>query len=340
MNKSHPLRKVLAACAAVLLLTTSCGGGGSEEDGVQELDFGITSFNALHLPLLMAREENLMRKYGIDLKFTVFQDTGKIIPALLSGSLDIATATPQQAFSAQDKEPDLKMIGAEVAKNPYSMYASSGIDSLADIKGKTIGVAAVRGSADYFTAKLLLKAEGLKEKRDYNFINAGPPPQRASALLEGQVDAVMSFPPDSEKLADEGVKSIATASEVKTVGDEMLATIMAKESWYSDEDNHEFAVKFLRGYRAAVDWTYDAANKGTAISIIQKEMKVSKKHATITYETFVEELQAYPKDVLIGKTILENTAENAKLAGAQDPPTSDSLPDRYDNSLVKEAAKK
>lgn len=339
MDKSHWFRKVVAAsCAAILLATTACSGG-SEEGEAQELDFGITSFNALHLPLLMAREENLMRKYGIDLKFTVFQDTGKIIPALLAGSLDIATATPEQTFTAQDKEPDLKMIGAEVTKNPYSMFGSSDISSVEDIEGKTIGVAAVRGSADYFTAKLLLQAEGLEEKKDYNFINAGPPPQRASALLEGQVDAVMSFPPDSEKLTKKGHEPIADATDVKSVGDSMLATVLAKESWYS-EDGHETAVNFMRGFRDAVEWTYDPKNKDRAIEIIAAEMKVSKDDATTTYETFVEQLEAYPKDVLIDKKILETTAKNAKLSGAPSPPSLDSLAGRYDNSLVKEAAKK
>ncbi|MQA80563.1 MAG: PhnD/SsuA/transferrin family substrate-binding protein [Streptosporangiales bacterium] len=331
----------LATICVLALVVSACGGSGGDGDdeSLQPLSVGLTTFNSLHLPILMARDEKLMEPFGIDLEINTFQNTGQIIPALLSGSLDIGTATPEQMFAAQDEEPELKMICSEVSTNPYSLIVSPNIKTIDDLKGKTIGVTGIGASADYFTAVLMLEDAGLKEKQDYTFINAGPPAQRATALIEGQVDAVMSFEPDAQKLVDKGMKSIAEASELDNLHDVIIAMYMAKQGWYEDEDNHELAVDFFRGYLASVEWLYDPANKSRAVDIIAKQMKVSDKAATATYDKFVTELKAYPKDGRIDPAFLETTAKNAKIAGVKAAPAIDSLPDRYDNSLVEEAAK-
>lgn len=339
MRKTSWFRYLGVICVTVFF-AAACGGsggsGGNGSSGTQHIALGVTSFNSLHLPLIMARDENLMKPYGIQLDINTFQNTGQIIPALLSGSLQIGTATPEQLFAAQNKQPSLKMIASEDGTNPYSLIVDPKIKSIQDMRGKTLGVTGTGASADYFTAKLMLLAQGFTENRDYHFINAGPPPQRAAALVNGQVDAVMSFPPDSQKMLDKGMKSIAQASSLPNLHKVIIATYIANKPWYTK--NHALAVKFMRGYLASVRWLYDPANKSKAIGHIAKDMKVSTKYATITYDTFVTKLKAYPKNGLIDPTALTTTAKNAHATGVKGAPDLDTLSSRYDNSLAKAAA--
>ncbi|MQA80562.1 MAG: PhnD/SsuA/transferrin family substrate-binding protein [Streptosporangiales bacterium] len=329
----------LAAVLAVTVLAAGCGPGGGDagEGGRHKVPVGVTSLNSLHLWLIVARDEKLMEPYGVDLDIVTFQNTGQITPALLSGSVNFGMAAPEQVFSAQEEEPGLKMVAAEITNNPYSMIVSPEIKSLKDIKGKTIGVTGMGASADYFTAKLLLQAHGLEEKRDYNFTNAGPPPQRATALLENQIDAVMSFEPDAQKLVDKGMKSIAAASDQPNLHDVLMGSIIANKEWY--DENREVAVDFMRGYLASVKWLYDPKNKDKAVADIAAEMNVSEKAAAATYDQFVTTLKASPLDGRIDHAFLERTVENIKKEGLKNAPPPGELKSKYDNSLVDAAAK-
>ncbi|MBO0830061.1 MAG: ABC transporter substrate-binding protein [Streptosporangiales bacterium] len=313
------------------------GGSSGKKGGLQKVAIGVTSLNSLHLWLIMAQDEQLMKPSGIKLDVVTFQNTGQIIPALISGSVNFGMATPEQLFGAQEKQAGLKMVASEVTNDPYQMIVRPNITSLEGLKGKTIGVTGIGASADYFTAKLLLKGHGLEEGRDYHFVNAGPPPQRATALVKGQVDAVMSFPPDAQVMLSKGMKSIAQASSLPNLHKIIMGSLISDQRWYSK--NHDLAVKFMRGYLASVKWLYDPKNKAKAVADIAKDMKASTADATITYDTFITKLKASPLDGQIDPSYLTTTAKNAKSEGLKAAPSLDSLSSRYDNSLVKAAAK-
>lgn len=335
-----------AALAGALALTlVACGGsdepstevgetGGTE--ALETVTIGVTSLNSLHLWMIMARDENLMEPAGVELDVITFQNTGQILPAIISGEANFGFVTPEQLFAAQDAEPGLKMVAAEITNNPYSVIVTPEIADLEGLRGTTIGVTGAGASADYFTAKLLLQDAGLEEGTDYTFVNAGPPPERASAMAAGQLQAVLNFPPSTQILLDEGMQVIAQASDNPNLDQVILSSLVSDEGWYSE--NREAAVKFMRGYLDTVAWMYDPANRDAAVGHIAAEMGIDTEDAEITYDTFVTELQASPLDGVIDPEFLQTTVDNARQAGLATAPTDDSLADRYDNSLVEEAA--
>ena len=66
--------------------------------------------------------------------------------------------------------------------------ADSGIDEVADLKGKSIGVLSMASGGRYNTTTLL-EANGLSES-DVTLVATGPAP---TAFLEGKVDAFMTL---------------------------------------------------------------------------------------------------------------------------------------------------
>jgi len=114
------------------------------------------------------------------------------IPMLLDGGADAATNSETQALLRSVARPDLRII-MTVAECYYRIVGrkSSGIQKLAELRGKKIGTPA-NTSAGYYLAKMLRTA-GLAEF-DVTVV-AMPVENMAAAMKRGDVDAVSGWEP-------------------------------------------------------------------------------------------------------------------------------------------------
>ena len=114
------------------------------------------------------------------------------IPMLLDGDADAATNSETQALIRSVARPDLRIV-MTVAECYYRIVArkSSGIQALADLRGKKIGTPAST-SAGYYLAKMLRSA-ALAES-DVTVV-AMPVADMAAAMKRGDVDAVSGWEP-------------------------------------------------------------------------------------------------------------------------------------------------
>lgn len=113
----------LAFLILLLLVLGACGDGGNtdaadetpddsgaeepaDDDAPEELETvtaGFVSLHTWHWWALVAQEEGLMEPHGIDLDIVTFQGTDQIAAALLSGSAQFGSVTPEGIFPAQDE---------------------------------------------------------------------------------------------------------------------------------------------------------------------------------------------------------------------------------------------
>jgi NitT/TauT family transport system substrate-binding protein len=155
---------------------------------------------------------------------TVVQGNGSGNTAQLvaSGRSQLAYADAVAVSQLIAKGAPMKIVSTVYQSNPNSVNAlkKTGIKSIADLKGKKVGVPA--GSSQGPMLPLLLKANGLKES-DMTLINM-PVAAMVPSLLQGQVDAILgsldayqiqlemqgaeltNFP-----FADHGVPTVATS---------------------------------------------------------------------------------------------------------------------------------
>jgi len=117
------------------------------------------------------------------------------IPVLLDGGVDAATNSETQALIRSVARPDLRIV-MTVAECAYRIVArkSSGIRTIADLRGKRIGTPLNTSSA-YYLAKVLERAK-LKES-DVTIV-AVTVPDMAGAIKRGAVDAVSGWEPGAE----------------------------------------------------------------------------------------------------------------------------------------------
>ena len=210
-----------------------------------------------------AKNQGFYKDAGLDVN--VIQGNGSANTAQLvaSGKSQIAYADAVAVSQLIAKGAPMKVLATVYQSNPNSVLAlkKSGIKTMADLKGKKVGVPS--GSSQTTMMPLLLRANNLKES-DMNMLNM-PPTAMVPSLLQGQVDAILgsmdayqiqleaqgaelvTFP-----FASHGVPTVSTSifannDYIKQNGDVVRKLIAASlKGWSFAIDNPAQAVKDLK----------------------------------------------------------------------------------------------
>ncbi|MEU7854138.1 aliphatic sulfonate ABC transporter substrate-binding protein [Nonomuraea sp. NPDC049141] len=175
------MRKTPLAAAAILLAlgTAACSSG----DAATHVNFGyIGDFNGASL-LAVANEQGLWKKHGIDVKTSVFTNGPLQIQALGTGDLDFGYIGPGAMWLPATGKA--KVVAMNTLGNADRVIAQAGTATMADLKGKTIGVP--EGTSGDMILTLALKKAGLT-KNDVKIV----PMDAAtivSAFTSKQIDA-------------------------------------------------------------------------------------------------------------------------------------------------------
>ena len=128
------------------------------------------------------------------------------LQAVASGSADIAYASSANIAAAVDKGVPLKAFAGITIRWPYFIGVPKGsaIKSIADLKGKRIGVISL-ASASYADLRANLKIAGLKES-DVTIVPVGAGARAAAALNAKDIDAVDSYSDSFTVMRQNGVE--------------------------------------------------------------------------------------------------------------------------------------
>ena len=132
----------------------SNGGGPPDKPVTIRMGWGIP---AEEIKYVMMKYPELARNLGTwyDIEWRQFSGTALGVQGLAAGTLDCATVGGLSVANGIDKGADIVILGEFIEeREPYYSTAwmvrkDSGIDSLDDLKGKTVATNAVGGSTDY-----------------------------------------------------------------------------------------------------------------------------------------------------------------------------------------------
>ncbi len=186
------------ALGAAVLVVVSVGGAvfvkpavAKESDETVRMGLTLTSDA---LPAMVALDKGFFKEEGLNPVVTEYPYGGVSLRNLLDGQVDLAMVAETPLVIERFKRTDFSVVA-----NISSTYQSrrivgltgKGIHSLADLKGKRIGVLK-NTSAHYFLSALLLENNITLSDVDLIFINDDESP---AALKEGRVDAIAAFEP-------------------------------------------------------------------------------------------------------------------------------------------------
>jgi ABC-type nitrate/sulfonate/bicarbonate transport system substrate-binding protein len=159
--------------------------------------------NVVHMPVLVAKDLGLFKKNGLEVKTVALEGGVKVFRAMLAGNIDIAQSPGTVTSIAISKGSKVKAILGTLYKFEASMVVHDNIKTMADLKGKRIGIQQPHGFADILS-RAVLRAAKINPK-DVNFVSIAS--EDVPALVADQVDTAILHV-EQEMLAKEKVPSL------------------------------------------------------------------------------------------------------------------------------------
>jgi ABC-type nitrate/sulfonate/bicarbonate transport system substrate-binding protein len=162
----------------------------------EPLTIAYSSFSGHYVPLWLAVEGRLGKKYGLDLK-AVYAGRARPQQLLMSGEAPLVVATGTGALTSHVLGvKDQVIILTFVNRVPGVIVAKPEIKSGEDLRGKVIGTGRPGALADTMVRYVLKSKMNLTPDRDVKLLPVGEPAIALQALERGVVDAAsFSGPP-------------------------------------------------------------------------------------------------------------------------------------------------
>ncbi len=155
-----------------------------------------------YVPLYYGQEKGFFAQEGLDLQILVVR--GIIgVSSLMSGEIDV-TCHAGSGFSAALRGIPVKIISVTRERPVHELIVSAAIQNPADLKGKSIAVGSLDGTAAVMTRRIL-QAKGLDAQKDVTLLSMDTP-ARMQSLSSGRVAGAMMAPPAVYLAVDQGYK--------------------------------------------------------------------------------------------------------------------------------------
>ena len=198
-----------------------------------------------YLPLTVAEQLGYFKAEGLDVTIVDFAGGSRALQAVVGGSADVVSGAFEHTVNMQFKGQRMRAFVLQGAApqivlgiNPKTM---AGYKSLADLKGKKIGVTAPGSSTNVMLNFVLAKA-GLKPS-DVSVIGVGAGNGAVAAMRSGQIDAMSNLDPVITLLQRSGDLKIISDTRIvaeseKVFGGPMpAACLYAMQSFINSNPN-------------------------------------------------------------------------------------------------------
>jgi NitT/TauT family transport system substrate-binding protein len=179
----------------------------------ERMRIGYSSISGAYVGIWVAHDAGYFAKEGLEDQIVLIPNGTQLAQVTVAGEVDIASLGGAAALAAAFSGADFKIIGANVNKLVFSMYAKPEIKRVEDLKGKKIGITRIGTSAD-ISARYALRQHNLDPQKDVILLQLGAMSSIAGALKAGSVDAGMVSPPTQFFVEQLGFKEIASITDM------------------------------------------------------------------------------------------------------------------------------
>lgn len=167
--------------------------------------FGQPVVAMQYAPLYFGVNQGLFADEGLAVEFMTLR-TDLAIAALGTGKVDYITHGGAAMRAAAQGFP-LKLVFALDEKTPFWLVARPEIKSVAELKGKKIGIS-FPGDTPQIILKRYLRRQGIDPDRDVGYISGQFSPTALQSLLGGVLDAAVLAPPFNVIAVEQGLTAL------------------------------------------------------------------------------------------------------------------------------------
>src|SRR5918998_2346677 len=235
--------------------------GAATSHGAEKLRVAYPTLGPGSTPSWVTHEVGFWKKSGIDVELILLSGGARMLPALISGSVDIILGSDTGVTLANLQGADLARIGVTMNSLGYSLVTQPTIRSIQDLKGKVLGTGRGR-DASYARLVKILSDHGLNPATDVKFLPVGETPTgRLQAIKNGLVQGAVFTPPLDLVGRRDGLR-ILQKIDVPTLGGGINTTASIVQQ------NRRSLLTFLRAYMEGI--RYMATHKQESLKVFFK----------------------------------------------------------------------
>jgi NitT/TauT family transport system substrate-binding protein len=291
----------------------------------QKLVVGYSGVTAIQAPFWIIKDAGFFKQEGLDANLIYIAASSTMAQAMLAGEVAISTANSQAVVDTGLQGGDLVAVGAIVNFVALYVIAVPEIKSVADLRGKPVGVSRFGATTD-FAIQMFLKKYGLEPVRDVPIIQIGGLPELAAALSNKSIyAAAMSYP----------MGLVAQQAGMKVLAN------LAKEEIPFLHQGLTTTGKFMRAHRDQVKAFVRAYGRAVHFMHTRKEESkaIVSRYTKVTDPAMLEGTMQYAYDFVEKVPLVKREAIQVTLdeSGRKNPKAKQAKPEQfYDNSLVQE----
>ena len=185
----RPSRRAMLTASASILATGLLPRKGRAQAKLDKISIALASGNLTPVLEEIARQQGFLTKFGLSSDPIYVSDGTKIMGSIIAGDVDLCPmAGFAQVFPAVEKGARLKVVNGGVLLGQQTVFsANPDVKSIADLKGKTIGVGSLGAQLHQVMVALLMK-NGV-DPASVTFANIGSSPDVFRAVSAKVVDA-------------------------------------------------------------------------------------------------------------------------------------------------------
>jgi NitT/TauT family transport system substrate-binding protein len=319
------LRKLPLALLAAAAMT-SPGAANAAEKLIVAMP--TTPPNVVHMPAIIAKELGLYK--GVDVEFVALEGGVKTFRAMLSGNADVAMAPGTLAIVGRGKGSPTKVILSNLPKFEASMVVGAKVKTMADLKGKRIGIQQPGGFADILSRAVLRAAK--IDPKDVSFVSIAT--EDVPALVADQIDtAILHI--EQEVLAQRKVPGLHAIARMWELQPKSLYNVM-NVTEKTIKDKPAALKAFVKANIEATRLLY--TDKAKVLPIIVKSTGYPKDIVEQAYDFMVKECM-WDANTGLGKARVDFTANLMTRVGNIPKGKTPSYDDIVDASFATEAVK-
>lgn len=226
-----------------------------------------------YLPLTIAEQKGFFKDEGLDLEIVDFAGGSKALAAVVGGSADVVSGAFEHTVNMQFKGQAMRAFVLQgrapqivLGINPKTM---PNFKSVADLKGKKIGVTAP-GSSTNVMANFVLAKAGLKPS-DVSIVGVGASNGAVAAMRSGNIDAISNLDPVITLLARSGDLKIVADTRVVAEADRIFGGPMPAGCLYCPQsfiDKNPATVQAMTNAMVRADKWIQQAGPGDIINAV------------------------------------------------------------------------
>jgi NitT/TauT family transport system substrate-binding protein len=283
------MRSIMIASIAVLLLCS-----GTVASAASAARVGVPSPSVSYFPLIVAWKKGFFTQEGVTVEFITMRPS-IIAAALSNGEIQFTTATGTAAGASLRGFP-FKIVAYFSTRLVDSLVVKPQIKSVADLRGKIVGIDAP-GASTHVITTLILRKYQVDPDKEAKVLAVGDEDVRLQHLKLGHIDAAMLGPQGVVLARRAGLKTlldVADELDLPFVG--MATTTAVIERQRAD------LKKFLSASVRAIRHSMEPRNRSEMIALLQSWLRLDQETAEHTYNVF---LKAGSKDGTLSRSGME-----------------------------------